>query len=194
MSDENKKIDFPPGTTPHAPVVVSRERFDTIPARRQRYIFLYLAMMAMWVATTVVGVRMQARIEEAAALETAAEEAVVEEMAAEETVAEEQTVTGTEEMTPNVEEEASLKAVDFTETTKTLLGLLPIRYLQVATGACMALFYLNFIGVLRTMGYPVILILVICFGCFFPLPGLLVLAMVDRRVSKVWHDANPEPG
>ncbi|MCH7910904.1 MAG: hypothetical protein IIB38_14980 [Candidatus Hydrogenedentes bacterium] len=197
MSEDGEDSSTPRRTIRKKAVVVSRERFDTIPRRRQRYIVMYLAMMAMWVATTVVGIRTQARNEEAAAA-AVAEEAVVEEATAENETAAETPVaeTTSEEGTataPEGQEPAPPVTGDFTQTTKTLLEQRPIRYLQVATVACMVLFYLNFIGVLYTMGYSVVMILGICFACFFPLPGLLVVALIDRRVSKAWYAALPDP-
>lgn len=178
MSDEDKTPGTPLRTTPVKTMVVSMDRFSTIPRRRRRYAMMYLAMMAMWVATTFVGIRTQARIEEATPNETVAEESTSEEETA---------------MASDGEDATSSAEGDFTETTKSLLEMRPILYLQVATGACMVLFYLNFIGVLHTMGYPAIMILGICLACFFPLPGLLVVAAIDRRVSKAWHAALPDP-
>ena len=197
MSENGEDSSTPRRTIRKKAVVVSRERFDTIPKRRLRYMALYLAMMAMWVATTVVGIRTQARNEEAAAA------AVAEEAVAEETTAENETAADTpvaettpEDATatsPEGQDSAAPVTGDFTQTTKSLLEQRPIRYLQVATVVCMALFYLNFIGVLYTMGYSVIMISGICLACFFPLPGLLVVAVIDRRVSKAWYAANPDP-
>ena len=178
MSDEGNTPGRPLQTTPVKTIVVSMDRFSTIPRRRRRYAVMYLAMMAMWVTTTFVGIRTQARVEEAATHEIIVEE----ETSGNETAG-----------ASDREDAASSVEGDFTETTKSLLEQRPIIYLQAATGACMALFYLNFIGVLRTMGYPAIMILGICLACFFPLPGLLVVAAIDRRVSKAWHAALPDP-
>ncbi len=46
-------------------------------------------------------------------------------------------------------------------------------------------FYILFYSVLRAMAYPVLLILAVFFMALFPIPGLIIVVMVDRSISKV---------
>ena len=66
-------------------------------------------------------------------------------------------------------------------------GLIAVQALTII---CLLLFYVQFIAVLRIMGYPAVMIACTCVAAFLPMPGLLVVAYVDRRISAVWHAAN----
>lgn len=55
---------------------------------------------------------------------------------------------------------------------------------------CQVVMYVNLVAVLRTMAYPTYLIIAICCIVFLPVPGVLVMAYVDRHVAKAWDAAD----
>ncbi len=61
--------------------------------------------------------------------------------------------------------------------------------IRVLTALFIALFYIPFISVLRTMGYPWIAIFAFCGFALAPIPGLLIVAYIDTRIAKAWGNA-----
>ena len=55
-------------------------------------------------------------------------------------------------------------------------------------------FYHRFVYVLRAMGYRIILILPLCVLVLAPIPGLLVVLVLDRSFAKALRGAQPDPG
>lgn len=61
-----------------------------------------------------------------------------------------------------------------------------------AVVACQVLFYIQFAGVLHALGYRVWMIVALCVLVFVPVPGLLILAVLDRRVYRVLDGTAPD--
>lgn len=55
-------------------------------------------------------------------------------------------------------------------------------------------FYYNFIGALRVMGYEAWIILALSLFAAIPVPGALLVAYMDRRIATAWDTANPDKG
>lgn len=55
-------------------------------------------------------------------------------------------------------------------------------------------FYHRFIFVLRAMGYRSLIIVPVCVFVFAPIPGLLVVLLLDRSFAKALRGAAPDPG
>jgi hypothetical protein len=67
-----------------------------------------------------------------------------------------------------------------------LLASSPPGYaVVIAASVVLFMFYILFYSVLRAMAYPILLILAVFFMAFFPIPGLIIVVMVDRSISKV---------
>ena len=66
-----------------------------------------------------------------------------------------------------------------------LTGSLPGYAVVIAVSVVLFMFYVIFYSVLRAMAYPFFLILAVFFMAFFPIPGLIIVVMVDRSISKV---------
>lgn len=94
-------------------------------------------------------------------------------------------------------------------TLAVALGSLPPfgAYVAALTAiiACLVLFIPRMMSVMRTMGYSKFLIAGVVFASFFPIPGILAVAFVDRRIGEAWEAAqrgdfataeqpNPEDG
>ena len=78
-------------------------------------------------------------------------------------------------------------AADLPETTQLPTSIVA---LYVLTGICLVLFYVQFVNVLRLMGYHVMMIVCLCLAVMLPIPGLLVVVFVDRLlVAKAWNAA-----
>jgi hypothetical protein len=57
--------------------------------------------------------------------------------------------------------------------------------IAIPSFAVLFVFFVLFYSVLRDMAYPALLIMAIFFMALFPIPGLLIVVMVDRSISKV---------
>ena len=55
--------------------------------------------------------------------------------------------------------------------------------------ACFALFYFRFVSVMRVMGFSLFSLVVLCLVLIPPIPGLLILGAVDRRILKMLEQA-----
>ena len=74
------------------------------------------------------------------------------------------------------------------QSTWMLTGSLPrpVFVAQLIAGfVILILFYSLFYSVLRAMAYPVLLIAAIFVMAFSPIPGLIIVVMIDRSISKV---------
>ena len=63
----------------------------------------------------------------------------------------------------------------------------------IAVIVAYVVFYWNFVKTLRTLAYPMLFIVFLCMAVFLPMPGLLAVAWVDKRVANVWDAASPGP-
>lgn len=116
-----------PVETPSADTkVISRARFDAVPAKRIQYVVLYSLLALAWILTRI----------------------------------------------------ALLRGVSVPE----LVG--------IATIVIQILFYLRLVDVLIIMAFPVYMIIAICVFVFIPLPGIIVMVVLDRYISKMWIKAD----
>ena len=141
-----------PASVAHS--VVSRERFDSVPGKRAMYISLYVVSFILWVIYAFYSLKLASDIEKHdSPLNTTREAGDV------------QSAQG-----PRIEE-ASAEAV-----------ILPlwIRAVRILIAVCIGLFYVPFISVLRTMGYPWVGILAFCAFVLAPIhlihTGIIMLA------------------
>lgn len=65
---------------------------------------------------------------------------------------------------------------------------------DIAGIASYFLFYYNFIGALRIMGYDAWVILGTGLASALPIPGVLLVAYMDRRIATAWDAADPGRG
>lgn len=65
-----------------------------------------------------------------------------------------------------------------------------IQIVRMLIPVVLVLFYVPFVSVLRTMGYPWVGVLALCAFAFAPIPGLLVVAFIDTRIAKTWNSAD----
>ncbi len=63
------------------------------------------------------------------------------------------------------------------------------RVLRIIIPACIAVFYIPFVNVLRIMGYPWVAVFAFCGFVLAPIPGLLIVAYMDTRIAKAWNKA-----
>jgi hypothetical protein len=66
-----------------------------------------------------------------------------------------------------------------------LTASLPGYTAVMAVSIILFIFYILFYSVLRAMAYPVLLIIAIFVMAFPPIPGLIIVVMIDRSISKV---------
>jgi hypothetical protein len=66
-----------------------------------------------------------------------------------------------------------------------LTASLPGYTAVMAVSIILFIFYILFYSVLRAMAYPVLLIAAVFVMAFSPIPGLIIVVMVDRSISKV---------
>jgi hypothetical protein len=147
VKEPNVENDTPPNIQPLAPkqtLELSIEQFNSIPARRVRYMMLYVVAFLIWLSIF--------------------------------------TFFWTTVQAPD-----SATSADTPEAVTLPAGIIA---LQVLTGICLLLFYVQFVNVLRIMGYPIAMIACTCLAVFLPIPGLIVVAYVDRRIiAKAWNKA-----
>lgn len=124
---------------------LSIEQFESIPARRIRYMVLYVVAFLIWFSIFTF-------------------------------------------FWPTVEApDPAIAPADSPEAAPLPTGIIA---LYVLTAICLLLFYVQFINVLRIMGYPIAMIVCTCLAVFLPIPGLFVIAYVDRRIiAKAWTTA-----
>lgn len=68
----------------------------------------------------------------------------------------------------------------------------PIVYTCYAIGvAGYCFFCYHFIGTLKIMGYEPLMILALAIIAAIPLPGILIIAYMDRRIATAWDRADP---
>lgn len=60
----------------------------------------------------------------------------------------------------------------------------PDLWLRIVGFTCLGIFYVQFVRVLRTMGYPWSMWIPIGLLVFLPIPGVIVLAFMDRTMAK----------
>ena len=169
---------------------ISRERFDAVPRRRGRYILLYLVIMSIWAVLTTG--QMLALFELQKQSVPAADSGVNTGPADEDRVVSAGTEPG-EEGDPAVasqnEPSGRVQVPLSTFEPRVAISLYLCQLVFVA------FFVVDFVSVFRTMGYPVVMIAAASIAVgLFPLPGLLVVAFLDRRVSKAWRNANDALG
>ncbi len=56
---------------------------------------------------------------------------------------------------------------------------------------CYGVFSYHFIGTMKIMGYEVWMMLALVIIAIIPLPGVLVVAYMDRRIATAWDRADP---
>ena len=169
---------------------ISKERFDAVPRRRFRYILLYLVIMGTWAVTTAGEMLALLDVQEqpAPAADSGTETGPDDEEGAAATGAE-----PGEEGDPSLASQNGpggwFKLPSSTFDTRLVVALYASRLVL------MAFFVIDFVFVFKTMGYPVAMIAVASVAVgLFPLPGLLLVAFMDRRVSKAWRNANDAIG
>lgn len=152
-------------------IVVSRADFDAVPNRRVRYIVLYLIVVATWGVTTAGQMIALSRMSNEA--ESTAETFEAPESEAQETEPAAESSASSFRLPPSV------------VPMRVALALYALR------AVLLVFFAIEFVAVLKTMGYPGIVVAGICiFVVLVPMPGLLAVAFIDRRVSKSWNEAN----
>jgi hypothetical protein len=68
----------------------------------------------------------------------------------------------------------------------------PVVYSCYAIGVSGYFFFCyHFIGTLKIMGYELWMILALAMIAAIPLPGVLIIAYIDRRVATAWDKADP---
>lgn len=145
---------------PTAEFTVSRERFEKVPHRRMIYIALYAGAFVLWMVFVFNALRIANELEPPPVVQESQQE----------------TVAPDEPVLPQEPIE-----IEFPPWMQTL---------QWVFGAMIVVFYIPFISVLRTMGYPPYLIAVACAFVFLPIPGLFALAYLDTRIAKSWTAAS----
>lgn len=147
MKGTNVKNDTPPNnqsTAPKQTLEMSIDHFNSIPARRVRYMVLYVVAFLIWLSIFTF-------------------------------------------FWTTVQVPGPIAGADPPEAVTLPTSIIA---LQVLTGICLLLFYVQFVNVLRIMGYPIAMIACTCLAVFLPIPGLIVVAYVDRRIiAKAWNKA-----
>ncbi len=159
-----------PGPPASGHLVISRERFDSVPGLRAQYILLYGFVFVFWAYMTFT---------QAYFIEIPAEPIAVE---AGDAASPEALDTETEATT---EDRAPAPRYEVVWTPKVVA-------FQVFIGVCMLLFYIQFFRAMRIMGYPILMIVAFGAMVFLPVPGILAIAVIDRQLGKAWHNANPD--
>lgn len=148
---------------PTVRIVVSRERFDSVPRKRALYIGLYVVAFVLWAVLAFVYLRLGADASELSA------------------------------PPPNSasSDTADPFEIDPTEVAQPEPIALPpwARVLRIIIPACIAVFYIPFVSVLRIMGYPWVAVFAFCGFALAPIPGLLIVAYMDTRMAKAWNTA-----
>jgi hypothetical protein len=71
----------------------------------------------------------------------------------------------------------------------------PVEVVYGAYGAGIAAYFLfcyHFIGALKIMGYEPWMMLALAMIAAIPLPGVLIVAYMDRRIATAWDKADPD--
>lgn len=63
---------------------------------------------------------------------------------------------------------------------------------DIAGVAAFFLFSYHFIGTLKIMGYEPLMMLALGMIAALPIPGLMIVAYMDRRVATAWDKADPD--
>ena len=144
-------------------IVVSRERFDSVPRKRALYIGLYVVAFVLWAVLAFVYLRLAA--------DSAEQSAPLPDSVSSDT-------TEPSEIGPN-------------KVAQPEAPTLPpwARVLRIIIPACIAVFYFPFVSVLRIMGYPWVAVFAFCGFVLAPIPGLLIVAYMDTRIAKAWNTA-----
>lgn len=71
-----------------------------------------------------------------------------------------------------------------------VLGMSVPEFIGIATIVIQILFYLRLIDVLIIMAFPIYMIVLICLFVFIPMPGIIVMAVLDRYIAKMWIKAD----
>lgn len=160
---------FTPNEKSAGSVVVSRKNFDAVPGRRARYIALYLIVVATWGVTTAGQMIALSRTNQ-----------------------ETKTAGEAQDAAPSEAPEAG--PAPPANTFRLAPSAVPTRFvvaLYALRAVLLALFAVEFVTVLRTMGYPIVVVgAITIFVVLVPMPGLLAVAFIDRRISHAWNDAN----
>ena len=143
-------------------IVISREKFESVPRKRALYIGLYVLSFILWAILAFVYLRLAADSAEPSAPSDAVES-----------------------------DSADASELGPAEEAPPEAPMLPpwARVARVLVGVCIAAFYVPFISVLRIMGYPWVAVLAFCVFVLAPIPGLLIVAYMDTRIAKAWNQA-----
>lgn len=142
--------------------VISREKFDAVPKKRALYIGIYVSAFLLWLYVAI------------GSMILAAENAPESEARTEESVPTESAPAVT---TPGEAADWERMLPPYTSEIRVILI------------ACIIVFYLPFVSVLRTMGYPWPAVIVFSAFVVLPIPGLFVVAYLDTRIAKTWNSA-----
>lgn len=144
--------------------IVSRERFDKVPGKRAMYIGLYVVSFILWAIFAFYSLKLASDIVEHESPLNTTEEAGDVQSAQD----------------PRIEEAPA----------EAIIHPLWIRAVRILIAICIGFFFVPFISVLRTMGYPWVGILAFCVFVLAPIPGILIVAYMDTRIAKAWNKAD----
>jgi len=151
---------------PTTQFTVSRERFEKVPYRRMLYVPLYAGAFLLWMVYVIAGLRIASEAAPDTEIPGQIDPAAAEGPGVSDRVV--------------VDAEASPVEIEFPVWMDRLRWVI---------GAMLLAFYVPFVSVLRTMGYPPYLIAIACLFVFLPIPGLFALAYLDTRIAKAWTSA-----
>jgi hypothetical protein len=69
-----------------------------------------------------------------------------------------------------------------------------VLFTDIAGALAFCVFCYHFIGALKIMGYEVWMMLVLSLVAAIPIPGVLIVAYMDRRIATAWDRADPARG